>query len=119
MIAVLSPAKSMCVYRASPYRATCPVLLDRTDELLTVMRSKTEDDFKKMMKLSDALASLTYDRYQDFIESSEAEAAVTATNNKISSLPTTMTVTAEGGFKITALLFDGPVSNLYSPNTSL
>lgn len=46
MLVLLSPAKSMCSYRATQFVATCPVLLDQTDVLLRVMKGKTKGDLK-------------------------------------------------------------------------
>lgn len=46
MLVLLSPAKSMCSFRASTYVASCPVLLDKTDILLQVMKGKSKGDIK-------------------------------------------------------------------------
>ena len=46
MIVVLSPAKSMCAYSATQFRATCPTLLRNSDTILTVMKGKTAKDLK-------------------------------------------------------------------------
>ena len=46
MLVLLSPAKSMCNYRATQFVATCPVLLEKTDTLLGVMKGKSKGDLK-------------------------------------------------------------------------
>jgi cytoplasmic iron level regulating protein YaaA (DUF328/UPF0246 family) len=46
MIVLLSPAKSMCVYRATQFAATCPSLLEHSDAILNVMKGKTAKDLK-------------------------------------------------------------------------
>lgn len=61
------------------------------------------------MHISDAVASLNYDRYQSFItnESGEADNAVSA--DKLSS--------DSSSFKLTSLVFDGPAYRGFSAST--
>jgi cytoplasmic iron level regulating protein YaaA (DUF328/UPF0246 family) len=46
MLVLLSPAKSMCTYGATQFRPSCPVLLDKTDTLIKVMKGKSKEDIK-------------------------------------------------------------------------
>ncbi len=62
---VLSPAKKLDLKSSFPPMSyTSPVFLDEAGQLIDVMRQKTPDDIKKLMKLSDNLANLNWERYQ-------------------------------------------------------
>lgn len=67
MIAILSPAKTLDYEtdRAMP-AATRPRLSEHTDKLVAHAKTLTADDLARIMKISDALAQLNYDRYQNF-----------------------------------------------------
>lgn len=67
MIAILSPAKSldMTSERAMP-PATEPRLPDATRQLLARAKQMSIDDIATKMHISQALAELNYDRYQNF-----------------------------------------------------
>mmetsp|Transcript_20 Transcript_20/g.22 ORF Transcript_20/g.22 Transcript_20/m.22 type:complete len:252 (+) Transcript_20:207-962(+) len=113
MIVLLSPAKSMCVYRATQFAATCPSLLDHSDIILNVMKGKTAKDLKDMMNISANIASLNYDRYQSFInnESGETEKAITEGTFSPSASSDLST------FKMTSLVFDGPAYKGFDAST--
>ena len=67
MLIVVSPAKSLDY--ESPLATTEftePLMLDRSETLIEVMRKKSPAQVAKMMSISPALASLNVDRYRDF-----------------------------------------------------
>ena len=67
MIALLSPAKSLDVESRLPTRkASQPRLLDRSVELIEVMRGKSPDEVAELMGISAELAELNTRRYADF-----------------------------------------------------
>ncbi|MGF1664045.1 MAG: peroxide stress protein YaaA [Kineosporiaceae bacterium] len=67
MIALLSPAKSLDFETPLPTRkATSPRLLDRAEELVAVMRTKSPEEVADLMHLSPELADLNVRRYRDF-----------------------------------------------------
>lgn len=67
MLALLSPAKSLDLDSPLPTRKhTQPRLLDRTQELVDVMRAKSPDEIAELMHLSDDLAELNAERYRDY-----------------------------------------------------
>ena len=67
MLALLSPAKSLDQTSALPTRKHSePRQLDRSQELIDVMRTKTVDDVAKLMGISDELAALNVERYATF-----------------------------------------------------
>jgi hypothetical protein len=67
MITLLSPAKSLDYESPLPTRkATQPRLLDRAEELVAVMRTRSPDEVADLMHLSAELADLNVRRYADF-----------------------------------------------------
>lgn len=67
MLIVVSPAKSLDLESPLPTRKhTMPTMLDRSAELVSVMRTKTPDDLAAMMSISPSLAELNFERYQDW-----------------------------------------------------
>jgi hypothetical protein len=67
MIALLSPAKTLDYASPLPTRkATQPRLLDRAEDLVAVMRTKSPDEVADLMHLSPELADLNVQRYRDF-----------------------------------------------------
>jgi hypothetical protein len=82
MLVVVSPAKALDFDPVTPpLPPSVPRLLDAADEIGAVARTRSRADFKKLMKLSDALADLTYERFQAFDVSdpeSDAKPAVFA-----------------------------------------
>ena len=67
MLIVVSPAKSLDY--ESPLataKATRPQMLERSMELIEVMRKKSPADVARLMSISAPLAQLNVDRYRDF-----------------------------------------------------
>ncbi|MFK7820761.1 MAG: peroxide stress protein YaaA [Planctomycetaceae bacterium] len=67
MLAVISPAKTLDF---SPPDASIPFtqpdLLDESEELIAELRKKSAANIGKLMSISDKLADLNHQRYQDF-----------------------------------------------------
>lgn len=67
MIVLLSPAKSLDLDSALPTRKRSqPRLLDDAERLAEVMRDKSPGDLTELMGISEDLAALNAQRYQDF-----------------------------------------------------
>ena len=61
---VISPAKKLELNKPIPrFNYTKPLFLNEADSVIKVMRSKTPTEIKQMMKLSDKLANLNWERY--------------------------------------------------------
>lgn len=87
MLTLLSPAKSLD-YDSKPAtrKATQPRLLDRSTELIEVMRGKSPAEVAALMEISTELAELNMERYQDFsppFTRRNARAAVLAFNGDV------------------------------------
>lgn len=68
MICLLSPAKKMgpSSFDMTKYpQHQTPHFQKKTQSLIKVMKTLKENDIKKLMKLSDSLSSLNYERYQE------------------------------------------------------
>ncbi len=73
MLAVVSPAKALNFDPIEPpLPVSHPRLLSDAAEIGLVAKKRTRAEFKKLMNLSDALADLTYERFQAF-DGSEPE----------------------------------------------
>ena len=67
VLAVISPAKSLDYESKLPTRRhTEPRLLDQSQQLIDVMRTKSPDEVADLMGISDELAALNVERYGDF-----------------------------------------------------
>ena len=67
MLLLISPAKKLDFEEQSPnIGQTVPALLDHAQELASIMKSRSIADLKKLMKLSDNLAQLNVERYQQW-----------------------------------------------------
>ncbi len=67
MLVLLSPAKSLDFESPLPTRKhTEPRLLERSAELIEVMREKSTSEIAALMHISDELAALNAQRYADF-----------------------------------------------------
>ena len=67
MLFVLSPAKSLNFdVDTSAVEATAPSLLDDSKKLISVLKKLSIAEIAQLMKISDKLASLNYQRFQDF-----------------------------------------------------
>ena len=64
---LVSPAKSLDFESKVPTNDFSEIpFLERTKVLSQKMASKSKDDLKKLMNISDQLAELNYQRFQDF-----------------------------------------------------
>ena len=69
MLTVLSPAKTLDYESPLPTKKfTIPAMKAEIGELVSVMSTKSPDDLAKMMHISDGLAHLNHDRFQEFEE---------------------------------------------------
>ena len=78
MYVLLSPAKKMTA-PARETTLTTPIFPKKTDALIRIMREKSPDDLRALMSISENLALLNAERYQDFgTERSRAQASAAA-----------------------------------------
>jgi len=64
---VISPAKKLDLKSPFPQdNYTKPLFLNEAKKIIEVMRKKTPSEIKNMMKLSDNLAHLNWERYQNW-----------------------------------------------------
>lgn len=67
MLTVVSPAKALDFESPLPTRKfSQPAALDRAEQLVEIMASKSPDDLSAMMSLSAPLANLNHERFQDW-----------------------------------------------------
>jgi uncharacterized protein len=67
MITVISPAKSLDFENpVTPSKTTKPRFLTESQQLIDQLRELAPQDIASLMKLSDKLAQLNYDRFQQF-----------------------------------------------------
>lgn len=67
MLIVVSPAKSLDYEsKLATRKYTEPTMLERSAELVDVMRTKTPDELASMMSISPDLALLNHERFQDW-----------------------------------------------------
>ncbi len=67
MLSVVSPAKKLNFDNTQmQLKSTVPVFLERANELAAIAKKLTRSDLRQMMKLSDRLADLNYERFQRF-----------------------------------------------------
>lgn len=69
MLILLSPSKTLdeeSSYPLKPNELTQPELLSHSQKLAKVMKEKSADEISKLMKISEKLGELNYQRYQDF-----------------------------------------------------
>jgi cytoplasmic iron level regulating protein YaaA (DUF328/UPF0246 family) len=67
VLIVVSPAKALDFESPLPTRkSSVPEMLDRTEELVGIMRHKTPDQLSDMMSISPSLAELNFERFQDW-----------------------------------------------------
>ncbi|MEM6320599.1 MAG: peroxide stress protein YaaA [Bacteroidota bacterium] len=66
MILLLSPAKTLDFSDADLKKHTEPRLLEDSDKLVKVLKKKSADDLKSLMKVSDNIASLNVARFKEF-----------------------------------------------------
>ena len=80
MIAVVSPAKNLDFKSEINFKGTQPRLMENTNELIEVMRTKSATEVSELMSISKQLAGLNVHRYKTF------EAAHTDDNARPSAL---------------------------------
>ncbi len=68
MLALVSPAKKLDFESDwnTSHAPTQPQFTDDIQDLIKVLRAKSQSDIQSLMKLSDALGALNYQRYQQF-----------------------------------------------------
>ncbi|HMC02501.1 MAG TPA: peroxide stress protein YaaA [Cellulomonadaceae bacterium] len=67
MLTLISPAKSLDLTSTVPDRDySSPRLLDESAQLIDIMRDKSLSEVAGLMHLSDDLAALNVQRYQEF-----------------------------------------------------
>lgn len=66
MLAILSPAKNLDMARSADLPASAPQFGDQANTLVDVMRTQTPTDIATLMKLSDKLAHLNFERFATF-----------------------------------------------------
>ena len=75
MIVLLSPAKSLD-YSPSPFKThTAPRMLDESEKLVQIMRKKSAKKIGELMSLSDKLATLNRERFQQYHPETTREVA--------------------------------------------
>ncbi len=76
MLIVVSPAKKMDMVAAPEYPATVPSFPSETQELISVARDLDVGALQKLMHISENLAKLNTDRFRDFGEMEQKQAAL-------------------------------------------
>ncbi len=66
MIILLSPSKGQNFEQTSVTEHSQPQLLDQGKQLMTALKPMNQANIKKMMAISDQLAELNYQRFQEF-----------------------------------------------------
>ena len=67
MLALISPAKKLSFEEAAPFEThSQPDFLEESTDLASQARKLTRADLSRLMKISDKLADLNYQRFQDF-----------------------------------------------------
>ena len=67
MLIVVSPAKALDFESPLPTRKFSePAMIDRSRELVSVMRAKSPDELSEMMSISPSLGELNFERFQDW-----------------------------------------------------
>lgn len=67
MLIVVSPAKALDFESPLPTKKFSePEMLDRSDELVSVMRGKSPEELSSMMSISPQLGELNFERFQDW-----------------------------------------------------
>ena len=77
MLILLSPAKTLDMSDVEA-RSTTPRLLKDTRALAAELRTKSADELKELMSISDKLAELNYGRFQEFRKSAAGKPALLA-----------------------------------------
>ncbi|XVN42221.1 MAG: peroxide stress protein YaaA [Candidatus Rickettsia vulgarisii] len=77
MITIISPTKSQDFTPQIPdLPSSKPIFTEQTQHLLQICKNLSKDQIKKLMGISDKLADLNYNRFQDFNNHSAKQAVV-------------------------------------------
>ena len=66
MLMLISPAKTLDYTGADFDRSTLPAFLERSEALVNQLSGYSTEELSDLMKISDKLAGLNYQRFQDF-----------------------------------------------------
>jgi len=66
MLLLISPAKTLDFGESDFNHYSQPRMLDRSQELVDILRGKSEEELMELMSISEDLAELNHDRYQAF-----------------------------------------------------
>lgn len=78
MIAILSPAKSLNFNPHAFSKSTLPRFVDQSQELIAVLKKKKIGEIKDLMDVSEKIAQLNVERYQNFGNENQAKQAILA-----------------------------------------
>ena len=81
MIVLLSPAKTLDTNPIDFSTFTQPSFLDKSQDLVDILKTKSATDIKQLMKVSDKIADLNVVRYRSFstpFDSQNAKQAIFA-----------------------------------------
>lgn len=66
MLFIISPAKALDFSATHQHQNTTPAFIDRADKLAHKLKKKSPGSLKKLFHVSEDLAQLNYDRYQNW-----------------------------------------------------
>lgn len=66
MLFIISPAKALDFSKTERDRSTTPAFVDRADKLAQKLKKKSPGSLKKLFHVSEDLAQLNYDRFQNW-----------------------------------------------------
>lgn len=66
MIIILSPSKTLRPEKVNHPHPTLPVFSEKTQQLMKTLSKLSRTELKKLMKISDNLTELNYDRFRSF-----------------------------------------------------
>jgi len=78
MIAILSPAKSLNFKPHAFSKSSLPRFVDQSQELIDVLKKKKPREIKELMDVSEKIAQLNVERYQNFGKENLAKQAILA-----------------------------------------
>lgn len=113
MICVMSDAKSIVGADVSVVRSSCLAaggvtvphfLTTMTADLITACKKLKLNDVKRILKISDTLAQVNYNRYQHFVDTGEMVKACESTNFS----PTVNEPNEVAPFMVASFAYDGP-----------
>lgn len=75
MIAVISPAKTLDFETQNDFDYTLPKFQNKALELIDVLKEKSEEEIQSLMSISDKLANLNVERYNNFAKKKDPQHA--------------------------------------------